>query len=141
MSNNPLVPDFDASELFAQVSAATGGLVNRMGQVASEIIEQFSPDLQSVHTKQDAEQLTIEMALPGYAKDGVSVEADGGTLIVTAKAPEDNKLSFYAGSDNVREFPLPKGARSDKMTAKFSNGVLRITVPISGTPAVRVTVV
>lgn len=139
-SLNGLIPAFDAEEMFAQFSSATGGFLNRTNQMVNDLIAKVNPDIQSVHSRQEAELLTIECAFPGYLKDDVSVEADGGTLIVSARVPKENKLDFYGTTDQVREFSLPKGARTEKMTAKFANGVLRVTVPISGTPSVRVTV-
>ena len=77
----------------------------------------------------------IEMDVPGFDKNDISIECDNGYLTVTAeKSEEENdenkryikrersygkyQRSFYLGDTN-----------SDEIKASFKHGILKITVP------------
>jgi HSP20 family protein len=64
------------------------------------------------------------------------VSVEGGVLSIAGerKADKEEKSKKYHRIERsygsfVRSFTLPEGAASDKITAEFKNGVLRVHVP------------
>ena len=94
--------------------------------------------LMSTDIKEKDGNYIIEMDLPGYEKENISIELENGYLNVSAKADKSNEeknekenfihrerfygecsRSFYVG-DNVTE---------EDIKAAFKNGTLTLTVP------------
>ena len=84
----------------------------------------------------------IDMDLPGFAKDEISVELKDGNLIVSAAKSlekEDGKdgekkngkymrKERYSGSMS-RSFYIGDNVKQDDIHAKYENGVLRLCIP------------
>jgi HSP20 family protein len=84
----------------------------------------------------DANQLTIEAALPGVAPEDVDITIENGTVTITGKTASER--TGDEGSYLVQEIrrgsfsrsvTLPTGLEADKATASFENGVLRLSIP------------
>ena len=79
---------------------------------------------------------TIEMDIPGYDKEDISIEVDNGVLTVSAsksKEDEDEGKNYirrerYAGTFS-RSFTLGSDVDMDNIDAEFVKGMLKITVP------------
>jgi HSP20 family protein len=76
---------------------------------------------------------TVRAELPGFDPDkGISVTAEGGLLTITAereaKTEEKGRSEFRYGSFS-RTVSLPRGADASKITAKYTDGILEVTVP------------
>ena len=83
--------------------------------------------------------LVFETELPGVTKDDVTIKVDKGSLVVTGEVKRDEQIdskSYFRMGRQVgrfqRSFPLPVN-KIDKagITAKFSDGILRITAPLN----------
>lgn len=79
---------------------------------------------------------TIEMDIPGYNKDDISIEVDKDVLTVTAsKEKEENDESKnYIRRERVygtfsRSFNLGSDVDLENIDAEFVKGMLKITVP------------
>jgi HSP20 family protein len=80
----------------------------------------------------------IDLLLPGYAKEEISVDMDGRNLIVKSLDAE-NKVNDSAKATYLRrdfkkqafevKFILPKISDFDKLEARFDLGVLKISIP------------
>ena len=96
-----------------------------------------------VHEHDDHYELDID--LPGFKKDEITLELKDGYLIVSAakgldKDENDEKGKLirqerYAGSMQ-RTFFVGKDVREDEIKARFEHGVLQLTVPKETTPKV-----
>jgi len=84
----------------------------------------------------DADSLTIEASLPGIRPEDVEITLEGGTVTLSASSREER--SEEEGSYLVREIrrgavtrsiALPEGLESDKASATFENGLLRLRIP------------
>lgn len=73
----------------------------------------------------------IELALAGYNKDQLSVQAEDNCLTVSAKKSEDanNGPRTIARRSFTQTFRFGKEYDLDKTEVKFENGLLQITVP------------
>lgn len=84
----------------------------------------------------DSDKLTIEAALPGVNPDDVDITVENGTVTISGKTASER--SGEEGSYLVQEIrrgsfsrsvTLPTGLETDKATASFENGVLRLDIP------------
>jgi HSP20 family protein len=74
--------------------------------------------------------------LPGVNKEDVKVTVEGGVLSITGerKAEKEEKDKKYHRIERnygtfVRSFTLPEGAASEKVSAEFKDGVLKVHLP------------
>ena len=89
-----------------------------------------------VHEHDDHYELDID--LPGFKKEEISLELDNGYLIVSAAKglDEDDKTrkgklirqERYTGSMQ-RSFYVGEGVKEEDVKAKFEHGVLKLCVP------------
>lgn len=85
-------------------------------------------------------KLIAEVSLPGYKKKEVKVSTDNGLLEIAAEHEESkekkNKRRYYFQESSrrySRRVALPDGADTEAIDASFTNGVLRISMPIKPT--------
>lgn len=76
---------------------------------------------------------TVRAELPGFDPEkGIHVSAEGGLLTIAAereaKTEEKGRSEFRYGSFR-RSVSLPAGADPAKITAKYTDGILEVTVP------------
>jgi len=95
-----------------------------------------------VYTEGD-NQLTVEAHLPDFEEKDVNISLDGGALVIQAdkhERTEDSKKNYVvreSSSSYYRRIALPDQADQDKIEAKFSRGVLKVTVPFKALPEPR----
>lgn len=88
----------------------------------------------------------LDIDLPGFKKDEVQAKLEDGYLTVTAqkgldKDQKDKEGNYirrerYAGSCS-RTFYVGDGVQQSDVTAKFEDGILRLTVPKKDVPQVQ----
>lgn len=82
--------------------------------------------------------LVVEAHLPNFSEKDVTVTVDRGTLVLQAERrekQEDQERKYVvreSSSSYYRSIPLPEEADQDAISADFSDGVLKVTVPLSG---------
>ncbi len=89
-----------------------------------------------VDVTEDNENLYFEADIPGVEKNDVKVSVVGDVLTISGekkKESRDEKKNYYriertSGSFS-RSFTLPAEIHTDKISAEFKDGVLRITLP------------
>ena len=80
--------------------------------------------------------LMVKAELPGVQKADVSIELEGGDLIVRGerKAESEVKEEDYYRMERsygsfYRRLPLPFEVQADTIAARFADGVLEVTIP------------
>ena len=88
-----------------------------------------------IEVRQSNGQFVVRADLPGLKKDEVKVELTDDVLAISGERKEEKeeKREGYYRSERsygsfYRQIPLPEGAKSDTATAKFTDGVLEITL-------------
>jgi len=89
----------------------------------------------SANIKETEKDYLIELAAPGLTKKDFKVEVDNGVLTISAEKKEEKKekeegytrREYYYNSFS-RSFTLPENSKSDKIDAKYEDGVLKLTV-------------
>lgn len=88
-----------------------------------------------VDIKEEKDAYTLEMELPGHCEKDVNIELDKDNLTVSSVENEAKEKSDKNGKYILKErtsrsfcrrFILPKDVDSEKISAKFANGVLTI---------------
>lgn len=110
--------------------------------LANEVFERQSNETEltykpAANVREDEKNYTIELALPGIAKEEVSIKFEEEVLTVTAgrqpkeevKGPKYTWNEFGFKSKYERSFQLPETVDADNITATFENGILRIALP------------
>ncbi len=92
----------------------------------------------SVNIKETKDDFEVQLAAPGMKKDDFKIHLDGNTLTissVTSNERNDEKDGNYSRREFSyqsfqRSFTLPKDVvDSDKIKAKYEDGVLHLNVP------------
>ena len=89
-----------------------------------------------VDVKETAEAYTVSAELPGVKKDEIAVEIEGNEVTISAEtrreeAREGEKFLRLerAFGKTARRFALPQDLDETRAAAKFSDGVLELTLP------------
>jgi len=89
-------------------------------------------------------QYFVRLDLPGVDPKDVEVSAEDG--ILTVKGERKNEDEGERGAHRYREtfygtfqrqLTLPKGIENDKITARYENGVLDISIPVPLHPSAK----
>ncbi|MDO9256254.1 MAG: Hsp20/alpha crystallin family protein [Bacteroidales bacterium] len=110
--------------------------------LANEVFERQSNETAvtykpAANVSEDENKYTIELALPGFSKEEVSIKFEEEILTVTAgrqpkedvKGPKYTWNEFGFKSKYERSFQLPETVDADNISAAFENGILNISLP------------
>ena len=86
---------------------------------------------------QQPDAIRVRADLPGLRPEDVDVSVDDGMLTIRGERRQEETaendgfvLSEVVCGTFFRKLPLPEGAAEDRVSAKFHDGVLEITVPV-----------
>jgi len=93
--------------------------------------------LPSVNIKESDEDFEVEVAAPGLNKNDFRIELNHDQLTVSSERENENEskdgqqftLREFSYQSFSRTFTLPNTADSEKIGAKYENGILRIIIP------------
>jgi HSP20 family protein len=101
---------------------------------SNETVLTYKP---AANVREDEKNYTIELALPGFSKDEISISFEEEVLTVTAgrqpkedvKGPKYTWNEFGFKSKYERSFQLPETVDAESISAAFENGILLVTLP------------
>ena len=91
-----------------------------------------------VHETDDG--LQVSMELPGLGAEDVSVTVENGILTISGEKKQETEEREEGGKYHLverrygrfeRTFRLPRGLNTEKVKAKFDNGLLNLDIPKS----------
>jgi len=90
----------------------------------------------SANVKESEKGYTIELAAPGFSKEDFTVKMEQDTLVISAeKSAEDTSAAgkytrreYHYGTFR-RAFSIPEHVATDKIGARYENGVLHVELP------------
>jgi HSP20 family protein len=98
----------------------------------------------SIEVSRHNGDISIRAELPGLKPEEVKVEMIDGALVVEGERKfekEEDQHGIYRTERRYgrfyRSIPLPEGAKADQARAKFENGILEVTVPVTERPSDR----
>ena len=76
---------------------------------------------------------SLNMIVPGFNKDNLSVEIDGNKLFITGETNynEDTLLSNLGNSTINKKFVIPVDVDTGKIDAEVTDGILSIRLPFN----------
>jgi len=91
----------------------------------------------AANIREDEQAYAIELALPGFAKEEITINFEDDVLTITAghqpkedvKGPTYTWNEFGYKSKYQRAFQLPETVDADAINAAFENGILLVTLP------------
>lgn len=93
--------------------------------------------LPQVEVLQRGDNLVVRADLPGLRPEDVRVEVDNGALTISGErsyqAEDENEGVYHserAYGAFLRTIPLPQGVNPEDVQARFTDGVLEVTIPL-----------
>jgi HSP20 family protein len=86
---------------------------------------------------EDEKEFRLELLLAGYRKEDIQLHLNDNLLVVKADLSEEDsggsKEKYTRREFGLynfeRQFKVPKTVATDKISAKFENGILKLTLP------------
>ncbi len=98
--------------------------------------KEFGQGLPAVNINETTKQFDLEFAAPGFKKEDFKISIDDGILTISAekkeeKSEENKKFTRREFSFNSfsRSFTLPESVSMDNVDAKYTNGILKLSIP------------
>ena len=93
--------------------------------------------LPSVNIKEDVNGYEVEMAAPGLDKSDFRIDLKNNVLSISSEKKtseeSDNGKQFtrreYSYQSFCRSFSLPQTVESDKISARYEQGILKVSIP------------
>jgi HSP20 family protein len=93
--------------------------------------------LPSVNVKEGADEYEVEMAAPGLAKKDFKIELNHGVLKISSEKKSEKEIKNgqeftrreFSYQSFSRSFTLPHTVDSEKISAKYENGILKVIIP------------
>lgn len=124
----------DMDRLFSQVLSSQTSLSGQAGLTV------FSP---SADLSETDKEIRLDVELPGIKLEDVNIEIRDNHLVLTAQsrseAQSEAGRQFHRRERRIGCFqevlPLPPSVNEDKISARFDNGILHISLPKAEKPA------
>lgn len=120
------------------------GEFDRMRQAMDAMLSGFWPRrllaesaTPAVNMYRDDSNLIVEAAVPGMKKEDIKINLKGNTLVIEGESKEEKKIEkddYYftemrKGSFS-RRVRLPVEVKSDEIKANYTEGILKLTLPM-----------
>jgi HSP20 family protein len=93
--------------------------------------------LPSVNIKESSADFEVEVAAPGLGKNDFNIELNHDVLTISSEKKEEKETKDekqytrreFSYQSFTRSFTLPNIADSEKIEAKYENGILKVVIP------------
>ncbi|MBN2637992.1 MAG: Hsp20/alpha crystallin family protein [Bacteroidales bacterium] len=91
-------------------------------------------DMPAVNINEENDRFILELAAPGLNKSDFKINLDNQVLTISsAKKEEKNEKNYtrreFLFNSFTRSFTLPKNVDSEKISADYENGILKLQLP------------
>ena len=133
-----MLPSIFGENLFDDSLSDFFGFGRMMPQVSNELYGKHAKNLMKTDVRELDGSYELDVDLPGFKKDEVTLELKDGVLTIQAvkgldKDETDKKGKYirqerYAGACS-RSFYVGEDVEPEEVSAKFEDGILTISVP------------
>lgn len=133
-----MLPSIFGENLFDDSLSDLFGFGRVMPQISSELYGKHAKNLMKTDVRELDGSYELDVDLPGFKKDEVTVDLQDGYLTISAakaldKDESDQKGKFlrqerYSGSMS-RSFYVGDDVEAADISAKYEDGILKISVP------------
>lgn len=128
---------YDSNRMFPAISSLFDDFFNtEFGHWRNNNFSASNTTLPAVNIKEDNDGFTVEMAAPGMEKADFKINLNNNLLTISSEKQEEHKEEQdkytrreFAYRSFQRSFTLPDSADSEKINAKYENGVLLVSIP------------
>lgn len=93
--------------------------------------------LPAVNIKEDDDGFEVEMSAPGLEKEDFNIELNNSVLTISSEKKVENETKEgqqftrreFSYQSFCRSFNLPDTVESEKIEARYENGILKLTIP------------
>ncbi|WP_019038029.1 Hsp20/alpha crystallin family protein [Psychroflexus tropicus] len=93
--------------------------------------------LPSVNIKETEDKFSVEVAVPGFEKKDFNIELNNNDLTISSEKEEKHEdkegerytRREFSYQSFKRSFTLPDSVDGEKISAKYTNGVLHVDIP------------
>lgn len=135
-----MLPNTTGTRLARSTPRNVPGLRNEIDRLFADFFERPSGDFGRFTPPADLyetdEAYNVEMELPGFSRDDVSVTIEQGMLTIAgrrAREESDEDENYHLRERSVgrfsRSFSLPASIEADEVEARFDEGLLKVTLP------------
>jgi len=98
----------------------------------------------AVNTRETENAYSLEVAIPGLKREDLKIDLDKDTLTISSERKDEKEEKDgeritrreFSYSSFQRSFQLPENVRKEDISAEYSDGILRLTLPkTENTPA------
>ncbi|MCS6991002.1 MAG: Hsp20/alpha crystallin family protein [Chitinophagales bacterium] len=96
----------------------------------------FSARIPAVNVVEKDDYYRMDFAVPGFSKGDFNIKVDGNVLTVSGERKSENSkeeenftMKEFSCTSFTRSFTLPDTVQTDKISAEYSDGVLKVTLP------------
>lgn len=90
----------------------------------------------TVNIKETGREYFVELAAPGLERKDFKVEVDNNVLSISVEKKEEKKeegkdfsRQEFSYNSFRRSFELPENSKTDKIDAKYVDGILKLVIP------------
>ena len=95
----------------------------------------------SINITEEKDQYKVEMAVPGLKKEDFNIDIDGNVITISSEKESETRdgengkerngysRREYNYSSFSRSFTIPDYADTDRIVAKYNDGILRLNIP------------
>ncbi len=98
--------------------------------------KELGHSLPAVNIKETGKEFDVEFAAPGFKKEDFKVDVEENVLTISAEKKDEKKeendrftRKEFSYNSFSRSFTLPQTVNSDKIDAKYNDGILRLCIP------------
>ncbi len=118
--------DFFTNQLMNQLFRETRGALK--STLDNEVVNRTS-----VNVYEEENNFIIEMAIPGFAKEDVSIKVEKGVLNISANKEEKQERNYlrreFTRGNLEKSFKLSDGIAEEEINAEVKDGMLFVKLP------------
>ena len=102
----------------------------------SDLTSSWANRVPSANILESEKEYTIELAIPGISKKDIKIDIDSGELCIKSEKEDEKEekgenytRKEFSYNSFSRSFLLPDTVNTDKIKAKYEDGVLKIALP------------
>lgn len=127
------------ADMYNPLKYFTSEMAKNLGDRAKEVLTFMYPP---VTVYEDGGELVVEADLPGFDKKDIKVRFERSSLLISASRKLEKKGVVYTDQrpeEVTKRMRLPMEVDDDAaFSAKYSNGVLTIKIPVRGSRTIKV---
>ena len=95
-----------------------------------------SQGIPAVNVMEKEKEFEVQMAAPGLTKKDFNITIENGVLTITVEKSEEKEekekeftRKEFSYTNFVRSFTLPENVKTEKVDAKYEDGILKLLLP------------